>query len=190
MTSETYTILRLMPDDHHVEVLTGEDYRKIQDLSLDMYMTDKNPDVLGYAVTRSSGQWVLYSLKEGERDELIYLHKVDSDKIWNPRDLNWEGRTPQTDRACVLPAIRARYELAKGLIPSGEGYWHCPSGKDPHLLLRQRPEKRERTETEQINKRVAAGTNTRMMRWAEKMNITAADVIEQGFELMQEKYGA
>jgi hypothetical protein len=51
------------------------------------------------------------------------------------------------------------------------------------------PEKRERTETEQMNFRVSRGLGRDIKRWALDHDVAPADVLEQGFELMKAKYG-
>jgi hypothetical protein len=52
-----------------------------------------------------------------------------------------------------------------------------------------KPERRTRTETEQMNFRVSQGLGRDIKLWALSHDVTPADVLEQGFELMKAKYG-
>jgi len=51
------------------------------------------------------------------------------------------------------------------------------------------PVRRERAATEQMNFRVSQGLGRDIKRWALDHDVTPADVLEEAFELMKEKYG-
>ncbi len=183
-----YTLFQLSHDDNHREIMTLLNPDELSEIASMMYRATMHDKAIpGFAVVAPDGQWYRCREEFDSDDLLLFIRNEGEDVPWDVENQRWikKGEPYQ-----LMTPIRARMAIKSGLIPESEGHWYNPAGKSLRNLLHLGPKRRSRPETEQMNIRVRKGTGQQMKIWATSKGIVPADVIEQGFELMQERYDA